>query len=101
MEERKMTEAQAKFVELEKQKEAVKKYFEDLALATEAVAKEVGIGGYFQDPEGTVYKVVIPEGKFVYFDKISYVRTRRYDEKRGDLSLKEAEGAGFRLNNRE
>lgn len=92
-----MTEAQAKFVELEKQKEAVKKFFEDLAVATEAVAKEVGVNGYFQDPEGTVYKVVVPEGKFVYFEKLSYVRTRRTHEKRGDLSMKEAEDAGFRL----
>lgn len=61
----------------------------------ESVAKEVGINGYFQDEEGTVYKIVEPEGKFVTFEKISYVRTRRIDEKRGDLSLKEAEEAGF------
>jgi hypothetical protein len=90
-----MTEAQQKFVALEKQKEQVKKYFEQLKEATESVAKEVGINGYFQDEEGTVYKIVEPEGKFVTFEKISYVRTRRMDEKRGDLSLKEAEEAGF------
>jgi hypothetical protein len=87
--------AQRKFVELEKQKEQVKKYFENLTSAVEEVAKEIGINGYFQDDEGTVYKVVIPEGKFVHFEKISYVRTRRMDEQRGDLSLKEAEAAGF------
>jgi hypothetical protein len=90
-----MTEAQQKFVALEKQKEQVKKYFEQLKESTESVAKEVGINGYFQDEEGTVYKIVEPEGKFVTFEKISYVRTRRMDEKRGDLSLKEAEEAGF------
>lgn len=61
----------------------------------ESVAKEVGINGYFQDNEGTVYKVVEPDGKYVNFEKISYVRTRRLNEKRGDLSLKEAEEAGF------
>lgn len=55
------------------------------------------MNGYFQDEEGTVYKVVIPEGKWVTYDKISYVRTRRLDEKRGDLSLKEAEAAGFNV----
>lgn len=92
-----MTEAQARFVELEKQKDAVKKFFDDLNAATAAVAKEVGINGYFQDPEGTVYKVVIPDGKFVYFEHVSYVRTRRTHEKRGDLSMTEAEGAGFKL----
>lgn len=90
-----MTEAQKRFVELEKQKESVKAYFDNLKKAVEEVSKEVGINGYFQDPEGTVYKVVIPEGKFVTFEHISYVRTRRLHEKRGDLSLKEAEEAGF------
>ena len=92
-----MTEAQIKFVELEKKKEEVKKYFDELKQATEVLAKEIGINGYFQDAEGTVYKVVIPEGRFVAFDKISYVRTRRSHEKRGDLSLKEAEAAGFKV----
>ena len=90
-----MTEAQKKFVELEKKKEEVKKYFDDLKNAVEAVSKEIGIGGYFQDSEGTVYKVVEPEGTLLTYDKISYIRTRRMDEKRGDLSLKEAEEAGF------
>jgi hypothetical protein len=91
-----MTPVQKRFVELEKQKETVKRYFDDLKEATEAVAAEIGINGYFQDPsDGTVFKITIPEGKFVTFDKISYVRTRRLDEKRGDLSLKEAEEAGF------
>lgn len=92
-----MTEAQIKFVALEKKKEEVKKFFEELKLAIEAVKAEVGVNGMFQDGEGTVYKVVIPEGKFVTFDKISYVRTRRLDEKRGDLSLKEAEAAGYNV----
>lgn len=92
-----MTEAQSRFVELELRKEEVKKYFEELNSAVEAVSKEVGINGMFQDSAGIVYKVVIPEGKFVYYDKISYVRTRRPNEKRGDLSMKEAELAGFKL----
>lgn len=93
-----MTENQKRFIELEKKKEEVKRYFEELKIATEAVAKEVGVNGYFQDPsDGTVFKIVEPEGKFVSFDKISYVRTRRSHEKRGDLSLKEATEAGFTL----
>lgn len=92
-----MTEAQKRFVELEKQKEQVKQYFENLKNAVEAVQKEVGVNGYFQDAEGTVYKIVIPEGKFVTFEHISYVRTRRLHEKRGDLSIKEAEEAGFNV----
>ncbi len=90
-----MTEAQRKFVELEKRKDQVKKYFDELKNAVEAVKAEVGLNGYFQDTEGTVYKVVEPEGRFISYEKISYVRTRRLDEKRGDLSIKEAEEAGF------
>lgn len=96
-----MTEAQRKFVELERKKEDVKKYFDELTQACETLAKEIGVNGYFQDEQGVVYKVVVPEGKFVHFEKISYIRTRRPHEKRGDLSMKEAEGAGFALPNRE
>ena len=90
-----MTEAQKKFVELEKQKEKVKKFFDELKLATEAVAAEVGINGFFQDDEGTVYSIVEPEGKFVNYEKLSYIRTRRPGETRGTLSLKEAKDKGF------
>ena len=96
-----MTEAQKRFVELERKKEEIKKYFDELNAAVEAVAKEIGINSFFQDNHGVVYKVVIPEGKFVHFEKISYVRTRRPHEKRGDLSMKEAEAAGFTLPTRE
>ena len=91
-----------RFLELERQKATVKKYFEQLAEATEALAKEVGIGGFFQDPsDGTVFKVVVPDGRFVHYERIGYVRTRRSDEKRGDLSLKEAQAAGFNIAGKE
>ncbi len=96
-----MTEAQKRFVELERKKEDVKKFFDELAAATEALVAETGVGSYFQDEQGVVYKVVVPEGKFVHFEKYSYVRTRRPHEKRGDLSMKEAEAAGFKLPNKE
>jgi len=96
-----MTEAQKKFVELERKKEEIKKYYEDLKAATEAVSKEVGINGMFQDEQGIVYKVVVPEGRYVNYETISYVRTRRPTEKRGDLSMKEAEAAGFVLPSRD
>jgi hypothetical protein len=90
-----MTEVQKAFVALEKKKEEVKKYFEDLQKALEAVKLEIGIDGMFQDEQGTVYKVVIPEGRFVAFDKIGYERTRRQGERAGSLSLKEAQSRGF------
>ena len=90
-----MTEAQARFIELEKKKNEVKKYFEELQEATLALAEEVGVGGHFQDEEGTVYQIVVPEGRFVKFDKIGYQRTRRTDEKKGDLSLSKARELGY------
>lgn len=85
-----------RFIELERKKTEIKRFFEELKLATEEVVKEIGVGSYFQDPsDGTVYKIVEPEGRFVNYERYGYVRTRRADEKRGDLSMKEAQEAGF------
>lgn len=92
-----LTPAIQRFIELEKKKEEVKKYFEELNTALEEVVKEIGVGSYFQDAHGTVYKTVIPEGKFVYFERFGINRTRRPGEKRGDLSIKEAKEAGFQV----
>lgn len=92
-----MTPAMQKFVELEKRKEDVKKFFDELQLATEELVKEIGINSFFQDNDGTVYKTVIPDGKFVHFEKVSYVRTKRPTEQRGTLSVKEAKEHGFNI----
>jgi hypothetical protein len=94
-----MTDAQKKFVSLEKQKEQIKKFFDDLNNAVLAVQAEVGLNGYFQDEEGTVYKIVEPDGKYVQYDKVSYLRTRRLSEERSPLplALKEAEAAGYNV----
>jgi hypothetical protein len=84
------------FIELERKKEEVKKYFEELSAATQAVAEEFGTEVFFQDPtDNTVYQIVVPEGKFVSFDKFGYVRTKREGEARGSLSVKKAQEAGF------
>lgn len=94
-----MTENQKRFVSLEKQKEQIKAFFESLSEAVAAVEKEVGVGGFFQDEEGTVYKIVEPDGKYVPFEKLSYLRTRRLTEERSPLplALKEAEAAGYNV----
>jgi hypothetical protein len=93
-----LTEKQMKFLSLEKRKEEVKKFFDELKQANEELAAEIGIGGMFQDPsDGTVFKMVIPEGKFVNFDKVGYVRTKREGEERGTLAAKAAEEAGYSL----
>lgn len=92
-----MTEAQKKFVELEKKKEEVKKYFDDLQAAIAAVVKEDGVDSYFLADDGTVYKVVEAEGRWINFDKYSYLRTKRPGEERGTLSLKDAREHGFQV----
>ena len=90
----KLTAAQKRFIELEKQR---KQFLDGFDAALQAVAEESGIGSYFQDEEGTVYKVVAPAGRWVQFDTVSYVRTRRGEEKQGTLSQKEAKERGFEV----
>lgn len=94
----KITPEIQRFIDLERKKEEVKKYFEELSQATEAVVKQIGVGTYFQDPtDGTVFKTVIPEGRYVNFDKYGYVRTKREGETRGSLSVKEAKENNFEV----
>ena len=90
-----LSATQTRFIELEKKKESYKKFLEDLKDATEAVAKEIGIGGHFQDADGTVYQVEETNGKFVYFDRFEIKRTRRVGEKAGSLSLTKAKELGY------
>lgn len=92
-----LSEKQKRFLQLERKREEVKQYFDDLESAVKDVVAEIGVGGMFQDSEGTVYKMVEPDGRFVHYEKLSYVRTRRPHEARGDLSIKEAEAAGFKI----
>lgn len=92
-----MTPAIQRFIELDKKKEEVKKFFEEYKTAIEAVVSEIGVGGHFQDNEGTVYQTAVPEGRFVSFDKFTVNRTRREGEKRGDLSLIKARDLGYEV----
>lgn len=87
-----MTITQARFVENEKRRKAFMDEFDD---SLKAVALEVGIDEYFQDDDGVVYKIVEPAGRWVKFEKVSYLRTKRDDERQGTLSAKEAKEAGF------
>ena len=88
-----MTDAQKRFVDLEKKR---KQFLDDFDAALKAVAEETGIGNFFQDEsDGVVYKIVVPTGRYVKFDTVGYVRTRRGDEKQGTLSQKEAKENGF------
>lgn len=92
-----MTEKQKQFVKLEKLRDAAKQVFTDLNTALREVVNESGTEAYFQDEEGTVYKTTVPKGRWVEYESVSYLRTRRNDEDKGSLSIKEAEEAGFKL----
>ena len=92
-----LTPAVRRFIELDKKKAEVKKFFEEYSEAVAAVVEEVGVGGHFQDEDGTVYQAAIPEGRFVAFDKFTIQRTRREGETRGDLSMKAARELGYEV----
>lgn len=83
-------EAQKKLVELSFKKDELKKQYEELNTELEQVLTYLGVDTFFQDKDGTVYKVVVPKGSFVSFKHIDFVRTRRGMEKIGSLSQKEA-----------
>ena len=92
-----LTKVQKKFIELEKRKEEFKQFKKDLNEALQDLVGEVGMNGHFQDEDGIVYQIVEPDGRFVYFDKLSYNRTKRTEEKRGSLSVKAAKELGYDL----
>lgn len=90
-----MTEAQKVFVELDKKKAEYKEFMELYTAAVNQLKEEMGVGGHFQDYEGTVYQVDNCDGKFIYFDKYEVKRTRRDGERAGSLSLKKAQELGY------
>jgi hypothetical protein len=90
-----MTETQKKFVELDKKKAEYKEFLEEYKTTMSELVEELGVGGHFQDAEGTVYQAAECDGKFVYFDKFEIKRTRREGERAGSLSLKKAQELGY------
>lgn len=93
-----MNELQSKFIELATKYELLK---DEMKLVKEQLDKtmaDMGVNTYLQDPiTGLVYKIYKPEGRFVYYSELDYVRTAKPDEARGSLSKKEAEMVGFKL----
>lgn len=92
-----LSETQLKFIELDKKKAEYKKFMEEYQQITQDLVKEIGIGGHFQDSEGTVYQVAQCDGKWVHFDKYEVNRTRRVGEKAGSLSLTNAKSLGYKV----
>jgi hypothetical protein len=92
-----LTDTQKRYIELEKKKELYKQFIEELKEVTEELVQEVGLGGHFQDAEGTVYQAAKAVGRFVHFDDYEIKRTRREGERSGSLSLTNARDLGYEV----
>ncbi len=86
-------EATAKLIELDEKKAEIKKWYEEMAECLEAL----GPDAHFQSPEGQVFLVEAQTGKYVNFDRLKYIRTKKDDEKRGELSKKRAKELGYEV----
>lgn len=87
---------QDKFLNEAKQMESLQDQINALREAMNASMADLGLGTLLQDPDtGLVYKIVKPNGTFVHYKDIDYVRTAKATERAGSLSKKEAEEAGF------
>lgn len=84
------------FIQLAKDLEAKQQEANDLRDRLAEVMGKLGTGTFVQDLNDlTVYKIVKPNGTFISFKDIDYIRTAKVGENRGDLSKKAAEEAGF------
>lgn len=92
-----LSDVQKKYIELEKKKEEYKAFLEELKVVIEELTAQMGVGGHFQDGEGTVYQVQDAKGRFVHFDKHEVKRTRRQGERSGNLSLTDARALGYEV----
>ena len=94
-----MTDNQLKLIELSKKyetlRDAIKEVSVQLNDATTAVAKETGLGTFFQDVDGTVFRVAKATGTYVTYRELTYERTRRHPKEKPGISLKDAREHGF------
>ena len=89
-------EIQQKIIAKANELEAAKETYKVLRAELDALLVQVPMNSLFQDPTTKlVYKVVVPKGTFIEYKTIDYVRTKKADEDKGSLSMKEAEAAGF------
>lgn len=87
---------QAQLVTVSFEYERAKATLEEAKVKLEEALSKLPVNSYFQEPfTGIVYKIVVPKGRFIYFDKLSYERTKLVGETKGSLSIKEAQEQGF------
>jgi hypothetical protein len=95
-----MTADQVKFLELAKYSEQLKEKQEEVRTELTAVMRLLQEAGtvFIQDPDTlAVYKIVKPNGTFMYYRDVDYIRTALAGERAGTLSKKEAESLGYIL----
>ena len=91
-----MEETQTKFLDLVKTYEDLQNRLSEVRGQLEEAMKNLGVGTMLQDPStGIVYQVVKPNGTFIYYRDLEYIRTKKEGERAGSLSVKKAEEAGF------
>lgn len=93
-----LTDAQKKFIDLSKKIEKLNEEYKSLNSELSTVMGELGVGTHFQDPEDkTVFKIIVPKGRFVDYKPLAYERTKRQGEFKGTLSAKKAKELGYTL----
>lgn len=94
-----MTDNQRQLISLSKKYETTKEFMKQLSNelneAIAAVAKETGLNVFFQDSDGTVFRVAKAKGTYVEYKDLIYQRTRRNPKEVPGISLKEARDAGY------
>jgi hypothetical protein len=92
-----LTDLHLHFVELDRKKDEVKRFFEEYKAAIDALIAAHGVNHSFQDNLGIVYQLVELDGKWVNFERYGVERTKRPGEVRGSLSVKKAKELGFKI----
>lgn len=82
-----------RLIELDQRKPEINAFSEELTKTLEEAAALVGVGGYFEASDGTVFKLTAPKGRYVYNQLLGYDRTKREGEIKGTLAMKEAQEA--------
>ena len=88
----------AKFLELAKYSEQLKEKQDEVRTELTALMLDLGFDTALQDPDTlAVYKIVKPNGTFMYYRDVDYVRTALPGERAGTLSKEKAKELGFIL----
>lgn len=93
-----MSETQSAFILAVREHERLKKLIEENRTQLQSAMNALGFGSFAQDvADGVVYQIVKPNGTFMYYRDIDYIRTAKEGERAGTLSKSKAEEAGFIL----